>query len=87
MLLPICNMISVWKWIVYLKQIRFQRNPLHATAVWMKPELVCEVSFTEMTTDGIIRHPSFEALRIDKNAEDVRSENEIEDRQAVKSCF
>lgn len=47
---------------------RFRHNPPHATTVWMKPELVCEVSFTEMTTDGIMRHPSFEALRIDKKA-------------------
>jgi bifunctional non-homologous end joining protein LigD len=53
------------------KPSRFQHNPPHATAVWMKPELVCEVSFTEMTTDGIMRHPSFEAIRTDKNAEDV----------------
>lgn len=34
------------------KPSRFQRNPPHATAVWLKPELVCEVSFTEMTTGG-----------------------------------
>ncbi|HMT28168.1 MAG TPA: DNA ligase D, partial [Bacteroidia bacterium] len=56
------------------KPSRFRHNPPHAKAVWMKPELVCEVSFTEMTTDGIMRHPSFEAMRIDKKAKDVRLE-------------
>lgn len=60
------------------KPSRFQHNPPHATAVWMKPELVCEVSFTEMTTDGIMRHPSFEAMRIDKKATDVIKEKAME---------
>ncbi|MFO7670171.1 MAG: DNA ligase D [Bacteroidales bacterium] len=54
------------------KPSRFRPNPPHAVAVWMKPELVCEVSFTEMTKDGMMRHPSFEAMRMDKNAEDVK---------------
>jgi len=72
------------------KPSRFRPNPPHAIAVWMKPELVCEVSFTEITTDGIMRHPSFEAMRIDKNAEDVTSEraietNEITSKKKAKS--
>ena len=60
------------------KRSRFRPNPPHANAVWMMPELVCEVSFTEMTTDGIMRHPSFEAMRTDKNAVDVTSEKAID---------
>jgi bifunctional non-homologous end joining protein LigD len=53
------------------KPSRFRPNPPRATAVWLKPELVCEVSFTEMTSDGIMRHPSFQGMRIDKKAKDV----------------
>lgn len=63
------------------KPSRFRPNPPHATAVWMKPELVCEVSFTEMTTDGIMRHPSFEAMRIDKTAKDVKSERSMDTKK------
>ncbi|MEO7120223.1 MAG: non-homologous end-joining DNA ligase, partial [Ginsengibacter sp.] len=59
------------------KPSRFRPNPPHATAVWMKPELVCEVSFTEMTSDGILRHPSFEAMRIDKKANEVTKETPV----------
>ncbi len=59
------------------KPSRFRPNPPHAVAVWMKPELVCEVSFAEMTSDGIMRHPSFEAMRIDKKAKDVTKENPV----------
>jgi bifunctional non-homologous end joining protein LigD len=38
---------------------------------WVKPELVAQVQFTEWTDDGILRHPSFQGLRIDKNPRDV----------------
>lgn len=53
------------------KPSRFRHNPPPAKAIWMKPSLVCEVSFTEMTSDGIMRHPSFETMRIDKKSKDV----------------
>ncbi|MGZ5410758.1 MAG: non-homologous end-joining DNA ligase, partial [Aeromicrobium sp.] len=35
---------------------------------WIKPKLVGEVAFTEFTSDGVLRHPSFIALREDKKA-------------------
>jgi bifunctional non-homologous end joining protein LigD len=41
---------------------------------WVKPVLLCEVAFTEWTQDGRIRHPSFQGLREDKDARDVRKE-------------
>ena len=41
---------------------------------WVKPDLLCEVAFTEWTDDGRIRHPSFQGLREDKNASDVKQE-------------
>lgn len=67
------------------KPSRFQHNPPHATAIWMKPELVCEVSFTEMTTDGIMRHPSFEAMRIDKKATDVIKEKAMDTKEITSN--
>ena len=38
---------------------------------WIKPDLVAEVAFTEFTDDGVLRHPSFIALREDKKASEV----------------
>ncbi|MCP9198537.1 DNA ligase D [Gramella sp. GC03-9] len=35
--------------------------------IWLKPELVCEVSYSEMTKNGSLRHPVFKGLREDKN--------------------
>ena len=57
---------------------RFRPDPPKATATWLKPELVCEVSFTEMTADAVMRHPSFEGMRIDKKASEVEFETEKE---------
>ena len=34
-------------------------------AVWVEPELVCEVEYTEWTRDGRLRHPSYKGLRDD----------------------
>ncbi|HXA29729.1 MAG TPA: DNA ligase D [Candidatus Angelobacter sp.] len=34
-------------------------------AAWVRPELVCEVRFTEWTTSGTMRHPTFLRLRPD----------------------
>ena len=38
---------------------------------WVKPELVCEVEFLTWTRDNVLRQPSFEGLREDKNPKDV----------------
>ena len=40
-------------------------------AHWVTPELVAEVTFTEWTDDGTLRHASFQGLRKDKRARDV----------------
>ena len=47
-------------------------NPRLTTFV--KPELVCEVQFSEWTGDGQMRHPVFMGLREDKPASSVRRE-------------
>ncbi len=43
-------------------------------AKWVKPELVAEIAYTELTGDNILRHPSFIGLREDKPAKEVRME-------------
>ncbi len=41
------------------------------SVTWVKPELVCEVTFTEWTSDRILRHPVFKGLREDKQRQQV----------------
>ena len=66
------------------KPSRFRPNPPKAKVTWLKPQLVCEVSYTEITSDGVMRHPSFEGLRIDKKARDVKKEKAIPVKDATK---
>ena len=40
-------------------------------ARWVKPELVAEVTYAEITPDGSLRHPSFQGMREDKTADQV----------------
>jgi bifunctional non-homologous end joining protein LigD len=40
-------------------------------AHFIRPELTAEIAFTEFTSDGILRHPSFIGLREDKPAKQV----------------
>ncbi|RZK57574.1 MAG: DNA ligase D [Pedobacter sp.] len=67
------------------KPSRFRPNPPKATAVWLKPELICEVSFTEMTADGVMRHPAFMGMREDKKAKEVVLEKELSAESVEKS--
>ncbi len=44
--------------------------PVH----WVRPKLVCEVSFQEWTSDGVMRQPIFMGLREDKQPKEVSRE-------------
>lgn len=44
--------------------------PVH----WVKPEVVCEMSFSEWTSEGSMRHPEFEGLRTDKAPTEIHRE-------------
>jgi bifunctional non-homologous end joining protein LigD len=59
-------------------------RPDRKGAHWIKPELVAEINFTEFTDEGILRHPSFIALREDKPAKDVVREVPQHVEEAMK---
>jgi bifunctional non-homologous end joining protein LigD len=64
----------------------FAEKPKTETrAHWVEPSLVAEVTFTEWTRDGSMRHPVFVALRVDKDASDVVRERAKSSRSVVKS--
>lgn len=65
------------------KPSRFRPDPPMAKATWLKPELVCEVAFTEVTSDGVFRHPSFQGMRGDKKAKEVIRESEVATKAIV----
>lgn len=60
----------------YNKPSRFRPDPPAAAVTWLRPQLVCEINYTEITEDGVFRHPSFAGMRIDKAAKEVTAEKE-----------
>jgi bifunctional non-homologous end joining protein LigD len=53
----------------------FQIEPPSNTSVtWVKPQLVCEVTFAGWTEEGLMRQPVFSRLRQDKAAREVGRE-------------
>jgi bifunctional non-homologous end joining protein LigD len=61
-------------------------RPIAKRAHWVTPTHVCEVSFTEWTSDGMIRHPVFHGLRKDKRPHEVRRELPVsQDTKAPRS--
>jgi bifunctional non-homologous end joining protein LigD len=55
-------------------------EPIKANSrvTWVKPKLVCEVSYTEITRDGLLRHPVYKGLRPEKKAVSVTLEGEAD---------
>ena len=62
---------------------QFRPKRLGAKATWLKPELVCEVEFAEITSDGKVRQASFKGMRSDKNSKDVVMEIEADTEEVV----
>lgn len=48
-----------------------KKVPINAPVTWVAPVHVCEIKYTEVTEEGILRHPVFMGLRIDKKAKEV----------------
>ncbi|MFN1216916.1 DNA ligase D [Chryseobacterium kwangjuense] len=60
-----------------LKKLVIKASPFETTpktnmpVTWTKPELVCEIKYSEITKDGIYRHPVFVAIREDKEPQEI----------------
>jgi len=69
-----------------VKSCPFPDDPGEHPVTWLRPELVAEINFAEITADGRIRHGSFIALREDKPPTDVhmeaRSDNPPEEKKS-----
>ncbi|WP_028123831.1 DNA ligase D [Epilithonimonas tenax] len=59
----------------------------NAKATWIRPELVAEIKFTEVTRDHIYRHPVFLRLREDVKSDEVafNSENKLKNEKVKKT--
>ena len=66
------------------KPSRFRPQRMGAKPTWLKPELVCEVAFAEVTGEGIFRQASFKGMRMDKKAKDVVLETPKDTTEVVE---
>jgi bifunctional non-homologous end joining protein LigD len=65
----------------------FKKQPkTNMPPTWVKPQLVCEIKFTEWTKDNMARHPIFMGLREDKFAKEVVMEKMKEGNAIVKKA-
>ncbi len=76
-----------------MKPLQTDKPPFHPVpaearkgATWIRPELVAEIAFTEMTPTGVLRHPSFIGLREDKPANKVVPEVPIHVEPAKRAA-
>ena len=53
-----------------------KKIPVNGEVTWLKPVLVAEVKYSEITRDGILRHPVFLHLREDKKPSEVKPDEE-----------
>jgi bifunctional non-homologous end joining protein LigD len=62
------------------KKLPFETKPVipGSDVVWLKPFLVCEVKYTELTNEGLMRHASFQGLREDKAAFELNNEVKLD---------
>jgi len=65
------------------KPSRFRPQRLGAKPTWLKPELVCEVNYAEVTSEGLFRQASFKGMREDKDADEVVMEKPTDTEAAV----
>lgn len=62
----------------------FYQQPSRVShATWVKPVLVAEIEYAEITRDLILRQPSFKGLRSDKNPKLITLESPITTKQAT----
>jgi bifunctional non-homologous end joining protein LigD len=50
------------------------KPPVRGPVTWLKPELVCNIKYSEITQDGIRRHPVYLGLRVDKESKEISEE-------------
>ncbi|MBG9375370.1 DNA ligase D [Panacibacter sp. DH6] len=53
-----------------------EKVPVNGKTTWLKPTLVADIAYTEITRDGIFRHPVFLRLRDEKKISAMNDESE-----------
>ncbi len=68
------NIIKLLKPLVKKESPFDQKVSTRSPITWVEPKLICEVAFSEWTSEGLMRHPVFLGLREDKKTTEVQKE-------------
>ena len=68
------------------KKLPFDKKPAitGSDVVWLKPFLVCEVKYSELTNEGLMRHASFQGIREDKAAFELNNEKAVDTEEIIE---
>ncbi|HEV7622389.1 MAG TPA: DNA ligase D, partial [Flavisolibacter sp.] len=67
-----------------LENCPFKKIPdINSPVIWLKPELLCEIKYTELTKEGVMRHASFMGIREDKTAREFNIEIKEETNKVI----
>ena len=62
-----------------------EKVPVNSPVTWIRPAIVCEIKYSEITRDGVLRHPVFLRWRDDKKPSEVKPEPEpVKQKQKQK---
>ena len=60
--------------------------PVNNTPTWLQPLLVANIHYAQLTQGGILRHPVFHGLRIDKTVADMKKETGTTKKSTVSKA-
>src|SRR5690606_28641463 len=89
------NAQSIQDLMKLMQPLETKRKPVKETpglgkmgrqVTWIKPELLCEVNFSEWTDAQHLRHPVFKGLRQDKeiDASTGKAKSNVEEAEVLK---
>jgi len=74
-----------------LQKLVIQSSPFETVpktnmpVTWTKPEMICEIKYSDITRDGIFRHPVFIGIREDKDLKDIKDSSFTEKSKEMKT--
>ncbi|WPO91557.1 DNA ligase D [Chryseobacterium sp. HR92] len=85
------NITSLKELYQRLQKLIIQSSPFETIpktnmpVTWTKPELICEIKYSDITRDGIFRHPVFIGIREDKDLKDIKGSSFTEKSKEMKT--
>jgi bifunctional non-homologous end joining protein LigD len=64
-----------------------EKISVNSPVTWVEPKFVCNIKYTEATEDGILRHPVFQGIRIDKTSREANHIDKSVDKKNLSTSM